>query len=290
MIEVERTSRNVLTVRFPNVIAGQEFWTLLRADAHHDHVKCNRTLEKKHLDMMVKRGGYWMDFGDLSDAMQGRYDPRRNYSEVRLEDVGMDYYDRVIDHAAEFYGPYAESCLLLATGNHESGALKHANHDLTRSLVDRLNNGILKDKAHRIEQGCYGGWIRFVFEINHSKRTRMIALKYFHGAGGRAPVTKGVIQTNRQAVFLPDANIVINGHNHQNYILVLGRERLGRTGKVYQDLQWHGRIPGYKDAYGDGGDGWEVEKGMEPTPLGALWLHFSMHDHDIKYKLITEIE
>ena len=274
-MDIERTSRAVVTVRFKDVAAGWEKWILLRSDAHHDSPKCDRKLEKQHLDEMIYRDGAWADFGDLFDAMQGKFDPRRDLDELRPEDKVQDYYDSIVRHAAEFYEPYADRCIMLGVGNHESATLKNANTHLTSNLSHRLGGSLV---------GCYGGWIRFCFTFNKTK-TKQVRLRYFHGAGGAAPVTKGVIQTNRQAVFLPDANIVINGHNHQSYILPLVRDRLTERGKQYKDEQLHGRIPGYKDDYGDGTGGYAVEKGMAPGSLGALWLHFKYRQDSIGYGL-----
>lgn len=288
-MKIEQTSRNVLTVRFSDISSGWEYWILLRSDAHHDHKRCNRRLEKKHLDMVVERGGMWFSFGDLFDAMQGKFDPRRSYDEIRPEDVVQDYYGSIVRHAAEFYGPYAKQCGLLARGNHESSTVKNAGTDLTSNLAFHLNTEYLADDDYHIYTGCFGGWVRLMFTINQTIR-RTIRLKYFHGAGASAaPVTKGVIQTARQAVFLPDADIVVNGHNHQSYILPIATERLSRAGGVTRGIQWHGRIPGYKDDYGDGGDGFAVEKGHPPNPLGALWLHLVCDDHDIRHTLVPEI-
>ena len=86
-MDVERTSNAVVTVRFDDVATGWEKWILLRSDAHHDSRWCNRKLERQHLDEMVARDGAWADFGDLFDAMQGRYDPRKSYEDIRPEDV-----------------------------------------------------------------------------------------------------------------------------------------------------------------------------------------------------------
>ncbi len=97
-------------------------------------------------------------------------------------------------------------------------------------------------------------------------------VKYFHGAGGEAPVTRGVIQTARQAVYLPDANVVLNGHNHHQYVIPIARERLSNKGRHYSDIQYHVRTPGYKQDYGDGTKGWNVERGGVPKPIGAVWM------------------
>jgi len=97
-------------------------------------------------------------------------------------------------------------------------------------------------------------------------------IKYFHGSGGEAPVTRGVIQTNRQAVYLPDADIVINGHSHNSYWIPIQRERLTRDGTQYFDTQHHLRTPGYMQSYGDGTAGWEVTRGGVPKPLGGCFV------------------
>lgn len=286
---IERTNAAVITVRFDDVAAGWEHWVLLRSDAHHDSPRCNRKLEKQHLEEMVYRQGSWADFGDLFDAMQGKFDPRRNMDELRPEDKRADYFDAIVDHAAEFYEPYATRCLMLGVGNHETAALKNANTFLTGSLAREMTTR-MRPEARPVEVGCYGGWLRFVFTINKTKR-QQVRVRYFHGAGaGNAPVTGGVIQTNRQAVFLPDADVVLNGHNHRSYVFPIARDRITNQGKQYQDIQWHGRIPGYLDAYGNGTDGWWVESGKTPTPQGALWLHLSHNCDRVRWKLIPEME
>jgi len=289
-MKVERTSGAVVTVRFDDVAHGWEHWVLLRSDAHHDSPRCNRALEKKHLEEMAYRDGSWADFGDLFDAMQGKYDPRKNYDDLRPEDKHGAYYNSIVQHAAEFFEPYAPRCLVLGKGNHETAALKHANIDLTSMLVGKLNEAeAMRQLGREVLVGGYGGWIRFLFTINKTQTTQ-VRLRYFHGKGGSAPVTKGVIDTNRQAVFLPDANVVVNGHNHNAYTLPLARDRLTTRGKQFKDIQWHGRIPGYKDDYADGTEGYAVEGGHPPTPQGALWLHFQYATgRGVDYKLDSEI-
>lgn len=286
-MHIERTGPAVVTVRFEDVSAGWEYWILLRSDAHHDSPNCNRKLEDKHLKECVARDGLWADFGDIFDAMQGKYDPRRNYDEIREEDRRADYYDAIADHAAEFYAPYLDRCLLLAEGNHETAVTKHANISLLTSLVEKAKAN------HKFEGtiflGRYAGWLRLMFRV-HSTKAWQLLIRYLHGYGGSAPVTKGVIQTARQAVYLPDANVVINGHNHSTYVLPLARDRLTIRGVQYKDVQWHGRIPGYKDDYADGTTGYAVEGGHAPTPLGALWLHLWLENYHVRYALLPEIE
>jgi hypothetical protein len=108
--------------------------------------------------------------------------------------------------------------------------------------------------------------------LSASSRNSSYNIKYFHGSGGEAPVTKGLIQNARQATFLPDADVIVGGHNHNQYVVVQPRERLSGKGKIYRDSQWFIRVPGYNDEYANGAGGWAVEKGLAPKSLGCVWL------------------
>jgi len=272
--KIESNGANVLTVKFSGISSGWEQWILLSADRHHDNIYCDRGLEKRHLEEAKERDAYVLDFGDLFCAMQGKYDPRKSMDDIRPEDVGADYLDRIVRHAAEDYAPYAKQFLMIGKGNHESAILKHNSTCLISQLVYQLNH----EFGGKIAIGGYGGWIRFMFTVNKTKR-KSINLKYHHGAGGGGPVTKGVIQSNRQSVYLPDANIVVNGHTHDSWVLPIARERLSDKGAVKRDLLWFVRTPGYKDEYADGSGGYHVEKWGPPKPLGATWLRF-YYDHE----------
>jgi len=87
-------------------------------------------------------------------------------------------------------------------------------------------------------------------------------------------VTKGTIQTNRRAVVYPDANIVISGHSHQQWMMPIPRLRINDFGREYRDEQLHLQIPSYKDEITGQVDGFAVEKQFAPKPLGAWWLRF----------------
>lgn len=270
-MEIEQTSANVLTVRFPYVHAGWEQWVLLTSDRHHDSKHSNRELEIEHLEKARQRNARIVDVGDIFDAMQGKYDPRRTYSNLRPEYLHDDYLDVIVKDAAKFYGPYSDLFLVIGRGNHESSVLKNTNVDLISNLVHRINS----EHGGKVQAGGYGGWVKFLFKINGTQNVTR-NLKYFHGAGGGGPVTRGVIQTNRQAVYLPDADIVVNGHTHDAWYVPIQRERLSIQGSVYQDIQHHIRTTSYKDEYADGAGGWHVETWKPPKPVGAAWIRFYM--------------
>ena len=282
------TQAGAITSLYMDVKPDWEQWFLFQSDNHHDSIACNRVLEKKHLDEAKDKGAYVMIFGDLFDAMQGRFDPRRSMDALRPEYRRDDYYDFVVSDFAQFYSPYIDQLLLISDGNHELSVLKNANTNLPDRLVrDHLNR--LPDVKRGVIHGGYGGWVRFMFSIDGNP-LHSIRLKYFHGSGGEAPVTRGAIQTNRQAVYLPDANIVINGHSHNAYYIPISRERIGGKGKQYFDIQHHVRIPGYKQDYGDGTTGWEVTRGGVPKPIGAWWCRMYFDGTSVQTQFIPAIK
>jgi len=267
--QVIHNSRNVTTVSFPYVHTGWEQYILLTSDRHHDSKWTDRDLEIRHLEEARKRNAFVIDIGDLFDVMQGKFDPRRSYKDLRPEYSVENYLDEIVKDAADFYAPYAKQFLVIGSGNHESAILKNNGVDLIGNLVHRLNS----EHGGRVAKGFYGGWVRFNFKIGGTQSITK-NLKYYHGAGGGGPVTRGVIQTNRQAVYLPDADIIVNGHTHDSWHVPIQRERISQAGVIYQDIQHHIRTSSYKDEYRDGADGWHVETWKPPKPIGAAWVRF----------------
>jgi len=267
----------VLTVRFTGVRPDWEQWILVSSDRHHDNIYCRRDLELSHLQQAREREALIIDCGDLFCAMQGKYDPRSNMDDIRPEDVGIDYLDRIVKNAAEDYGPFAANWLMIGKGNHETNILKRHHTDLVSNLVHRLNS----DYGGQAVVGGYGGWVRFMFKI-HKTVGKSVRIKYHHGAGGGGPVTRGTIQSNRQAVYLPDADVCVNGHTHDSWILPIARERLTDKGKISRDLIWFIRTPGYKDEYADGSKGFHIEKWGAPKPIGACWLRMYYENKTVR--------
>lgn len=248
-----------------------EKWLYFTSDTHFDSVYCNRDMFFSDLDQAKLRDASVVVIGDFFDAMQGRFDPRRDMSILRPEYRRSDYYDYVVKDSSEKLEKYANNIAMIAPGNHELSVLKNANTFLSDRLVSYLNN----KTGSRIIHGGYGGWLRIVLRID-GKPHGSINIKYFHGAGGEAPVTRGVIQTNRQAVYLPDADVVVNGHSHNAYWIPITRERVGGKGDHYFDTQHHIRTPGYMMSYGDGTTGWEVTRGGVPKPLGSCFVKITL--------------
>ena len=272
--KVKEISRNVHQIDFTFNDIREEKWVLLRSDVHHDSKHCDRAMEKRHLDQAIERNALIIDNGDLYDAMQGRFDRRSSKDDLLPEYKKGDYLDALVSEAAKFYKPYAKNFAILGQGNHETAILKHHETNITERLKERLNIG-LKD-SEKCYMGGYGGWIKFVGSYHGGKES--IMMHYFHGSGGGGPVTRGVIQTNRQAVYLPDAQICVTGHTHDQWIVPIERQRIKNTAmKLYKEPQYHIKISGYKEEYEDGYGGWHIERGAPPKPKGACWLKFTFY-------------
>ena len=100
---------------------------------------------------------------------------------------------------------------IMITGNCES-IIKYSGIDLLQMLTTMLNAG----NKHQIQYGNYANFIR----ISWTKGTRAVA-KYdifaHHGAGGSAPVTKGMIDFSRLSKGV-NADLIWVGHKHQSIV------------------------------------------------------------------------
>ena len=243
----------------------------ITSDLHIDSVYCDRDALMHDLK---QNNGYIIFIGDIFDAMQGRFDPRKSMDNLRPEYRRNDYYDYVIKDVAELLEDYKERILVISDGNHETSVLKHSGTDMCDRLVTKLN-----EMGGNIIHGGYGGWLRCMVRTLKNHPLGSIKVKYYHGSGGESPVTRGTLQVNRQATIYPDADVIYNGHSHHQWYMPVPRERLGNKGRVYFDIQYHIRTPGYKHDYGDGSQGWAVEKGMKPKPIGGSVMEISLVDN-----------
>jgi hypothetical protein len=178
---------------------------------------------------------------------------------------------------------------MISPGNHETSIMSRHETDLIERLIEHLNQGFDKPTDWVVLSGGYGGYIKCRFRYKNTDDPKHVAtklIKYYHGHGGGGPVTKGTIQSQRQAVYFPDADVVVSGHVHESYIVSQMQERISNEGVQSQREQLHIRTPTYKDEYKDGGGGWHVETGKPPKPLGAWWLMFELfRDENRTYKI-----
>lgn len=276
--EFTESSRNIHIFKINLEKISDEQWFLLQSDVHWDNPKCDRQKLKKHLDLAKQRNAPILDFGDFFCAMQGKYDRRSSKKDIRPEHANNQYLDSLVSTAAEYLKPYQNLITVRGVGNHESAIHKNHETDLTERLAERIraNGGIAR-------RGGYSGYIRFHIH-NGKRKNNSLKLWYFHGAGGGGPVTRGVIQTNRQSVYVSDADIIATGHVHESWQVAVQRIRLNTSDKIVHERQTHIKIAGYKEEYEDGHGGWHIETGKPPKPTGAWWLRIFQPSSEISGK------
>lgn len=226
-------------------------------------------MERKHLEQALERNAFIIDGGDLFDACQGKEDKRRNMDVLRDEDRRADYFDGLVENAAKFYAPFARNIAVMTPGNHEGKAKKHYGTNLTKRLVAELN----RQPGANIQAGCYTQFLRICL-TRGTQRQRYVAW-WTHGAGGAAPVTQGMISHQRRRVFVSGVDLMIGGHNHLSWRMDAIRLQLNHNGVVERKPVLVVNVPSYLDDY-QAEDDYPHDKGGEPKPLGAYWLHMMM--------------
>lgn len=260
MYNVKKISRNVSEVHISAKGVFEQYF-LISGDRHWDNPMSDHDLQIKHLKQASEKGAGVIDVGDFFCAMQGKWDKRSSKELLRPEHKREDYLDALVETAAEFFGPYKNNLIVIGEGNHETSIIRKHETNLINNLIKAL-------RPSKIYNGGFSGWINFLVGGKSFK------LHYHHGYGGGGPVTRDVIQTNRKAVYLPDADIVISGHTHDDFQVPIRRVRFSDQSVLSQDEQVHVKIPTYKDEYADGWGGFHMEKGRCPKPVGAYWLRF----------------
>jgi hypothetical protein len=253
--------------------AHDKKWLMI-SDAHWDNPKCKRDILKRHLDRAVSEDMGIVINGDFFCLMQGKYDPRRNKTDIRPEHNVHNYLDAVIEDAVEWWTPYANHIAWIGYGNHETAIIKNTETDPLQRFVDLLN---YKNKTN-VVTGGYGGWWKL--RMKYKKHCDFsFNTKYYHGTGGGGAVTKGVIQNNRMGVMISGADCIWMGHVHELYHVIDGQESLEHNSKsgffVKHKYVHHIRTAAYKEEYGSGDFGYHVEKGRPPKPIGGYILSFN---------------
>tara|TARA_R110000772_G_scaffold63416_1_gene142015 strand:+ start:862 stop:1716 length:855 start_codon:yes stop_codon:yes gene_type:complete len=252
---------------------------LLISDIHFDSKKCNRKALKSMLDEAAERGASVMIFGDLLDIMGAKYDPRSGKSDIRPEYNTDNYFLAVVDDLCKFLGPYAKNILFISKGNHEGSVKRRHEFDLLQIMAYKLKmeykwSGLL---------GPYEGWVMFDAQIKREEKTLRsygsATAYYTHGAGGNAPVSRGVIQTNRRQVQI-NADIFISGHIHTQWAVPIPQRSINTSGIEEVKDVLHLQLGCFKEAHrGE----WEAQKGFGPANIGGYWLKFAIVDKKLRY-------
>jgi len=254
-------------------------WTqniLCTSDEHTDSSECALDLLKADYDLAKETGAYIASFGDFFDVINSREDKRRSAGSMRDENKVDAYVDSVIDFGLKHFGKYADQFLMFSRGNHEIKLIKLCGTDIMRRFVDELNR-LRSPGLPEIYLGGYGGWLRVLFERDSGQgcSRQSCNIKFFHGAGCAAEVTKGTMEVQRMAAAIDGADIVVTGHTHNGWQIPHVQETLNDAGVAQFKPRLHCKLSGYKVDYRlDGAGTWAVQKGFKPSPIGGAWITF----------------
>ena len=262
---------------------------MLASDIHYDSIACDLQKFKEHLQLADELKAPVLIAGDLFDAMQGQDDPRRSPEELKAEYKVSHYFDALVLDASKFIQQFKNVPVwLFGLGNHETSVMKK----ISTNLCERLAYD-LRLHGHKAEAAGYWGYLRIGFNYKNGSDCPTKMIYWHHGNSSNAIVTKGVIDTNRQGVYLHDADVVVNGHNHHAYTMPVQVERVNqRTLEPYTQTVWYIRTPGYKMSSGDSKQvfGFGAEKHRAPTPRGCVFLEMNYRkgislDMEIRQKI-----
>jgi UDP-2,3-diacylglucosamine pyrophosphatase LpxH len=245
---------------------------LLTSDIHFDSIHCDRKMLKRHFDEAKEKDADIWIFGDLFDAMGGKFDLRSNKASIRDEHQVADYFNKIVEEFAEFAKPYADNIKFISMGNHEQSILRR--HEI--GLLNVLNYLL----GNKIAIGNYWGWIRLLFHRDLKRRAdSSLSIYYNHGQGGDTKVTKGTIRATRRDQMI-DADMYISGHTHQGMLLPVGKRKLNLSGKEVTEWRQHIMLKTYQDD-----SDFQKEQENLPHLTGAVWLELGINQQVPNYVL-----
>lgn len=245
---------------------------MLSSDWHYDSTCCDIKLLTEHLKLAEEMGAIVLVAGDMLDAMQGKYDPRKDMEELKEKYKVRSYYDAIVADAAEFLSKFDIPAYILCNGNHELGVLAHADTSLLSTVAYQLRYQYSKQA---IAMG-YWGYMPITFRYSRGAASSSRLLYWFHGTSSHAIVTKGMIQVNRQGTWLAAPDYIVNGHTHDGWCDPEPIEDYNmKTKKPYRDGKIYFHTPGYMSSPTDtlDPDSWPSTKNRAPKNKGCYFLH-----------------
>lgn len=255
----------VFKFELKNVKQGQFLKILNCSDIHLDSKQCDRELLKKHCE----EADFIKIYGDLFDLMQGRNDKRRSLSDLKDKYKASNYIDEVVKDAADFFKPYAKKLLFVGLGNHETSVI----HNIGTNPLSAFCL-LMRMYGSNVVEGTYQGYIVDSFKHPYSTgNVNVVTTAFHHGSGGAPQKTEGTLEIEGDKAKFPNADIVMKGHNHFKWHNP-GQTRywLNKNYKIEKRVQHHVRLGTYKESKFT--DGWEVEKGFKPTPIGGYFVDY----------------
>lgn len=255
----------------PVRVESREQYLMLMSDLHYGHALTNKGRIRQDLDLARKYKARILINGDVFDAILQSDKKRFDARTVDPELPPTGDLNAAIDMAFRELEPYADLIDLIGCGNHETSVEKYHSFDPISALNHRLNVECGAKIAHGDYCGYY--WMQ-LFEPPRTYAT--FRIRYHHGFGGAAPVTKGIIDFARMQQYITCADVLWTGHKHNRIAVRDTRERHTKQGRIaYEDVlcvqsaAYQATYPAW-DGKGRRPYSWGQEKGFAPQPMGGF--------------------
>lgn len=256
---------------------ADRFPYLLMSDLHIGAASCDKELITSELQWARDNKARVAIAGDVFDLLlpkdHKRFNPTVLDPLIRNTDSVLN---ATLNMGVKILKPFADCIDLIGCGNHETSITKYHATDIIALLCERLST-----PKHQVQHGGYtGAWVNTY--RRESGCSGDFTVWYHHGAGGAAPVTKGIINFHRFSTWVRDANVIWEGHIHSRFVSHVLEQRIPREGEDFElrDV-YHIQTSSYDsgkhrkfDRDGNYNTNWGVEKGFAPQGRGGarLWV------------------
>jgi len=242
---------------------------LYLSDLHLDSKLSARPRVKALLDEALELNAPVHIFGDIFDAMGGKFDKRTSKKDIKEEYNGeVPYFNAIVEDVAAFLAPYGKIIATLSEGNHESKIREIHEFNLLTMLASKIE----EISGHRPVVMGWDGFVKTQYEMAGGQGKRRSFVTYFtHGSGGSAPMTFGTLNVKRRgSVYLAD--VYVSGHVHQAYAVPLAVTQVTDKGRIFTRETLHLQLAGHKEHGGT----WEKSKGMHAVPVSGYWVQTTL--------------
>jgi len=209
---------------------------------------------KKDFDIASKEGRRILINGDIAEQITPG--DKKRWTASKMNSNRDDVLNEQLQLCFEFLKPYADDLDVIGRGNHDISPIKYDAFDLVGALIGMLNQVKTNGSIH---SAAYQGYIQYKLKPTTKKKgSTPFTIYMHHGAGGSAPVSKGMIDFNR-IVYSHNADLFWIGHKHtaiQDNGIV--QDGLDKMGNYEQKVRKAIITPGYKQSVIDTDKGYRV--------------------------------
>lgn len=260
---------------------GTYFSIVHSSDAHIGAGNIDETLAQKVVKRIKEDDHcYWIETGDCCELIT-RTDPRFEAGDAPpWFDITMlrDPVKHQVARYAQIFGPVADKCLAIVSGNHEDSIHKHHDRDVYEEICDSM--GLPTERRFGS-----GGFLRLRF-VSGEKVYWRVTLFLHHGtASGKSKAS--VINELDKLPKAYQADVYCVGHAHKKVAFTDGRAKMDDvTGRLVVDKVAYSAAGSYMLSITEHANGrYNERKLMYPQDRGPVEIRLYPNIKDIRVVL-----